>query len=448
MSLPATGKFSRGEVLIGIIIALGIFVILSQAVMALAFSAYDLVSYNRARISARHIALEEIETIRNASFEDVGTIGGIPSGVFEQERKVQRNGQSYTVRTRVNFVDDPFDGVSPADLLPADYKRVRVDVSWGGLAESSFSEVTIVTDISPKGIETVAGGGTLSVLVFDASGQPVPQATVHVEASTTPPVNASYYTSDTGRVTLPGSPVCSSCYKISVTKNGYSQDRTYSTTEIENPLKPQATILEAQLTETSFTIDKFASLSLRSVGTESQNFSALPNQIIRLHGQKIIGTDGLDNPVYKFDQEVVTDGNGALSIGELEWDTYEISLPPDNPSHIAYSNPISPFSVAPTTRTNLLVSLAAVTGQSLALNFLDASSSPVASVAATLKDSQGFEASASSGVSDAANYGQVFFDSLENKLYTLIATASGFLEHQSNITVNGDTAVTILLNPQ
>lgn len=448
MSLPSTRKFSQGEVLIGIIIALGIFVILSQAVMALAFSAYDLVSYTRARISARHIALEEIETIRNASFENVGTIGGIPSGIFEQERLVLRNGQSYTVRTRVNYIDDTFDGVSPADLLPADYKRVRVDVSWGGLAESSFSEVTLVTDIAPNGIETIVGGGTLAVLVFDASGEPVPQAQVRIEASTVPPIDTSYFTSDTGRVTLPGSPACTSCYKITVTKDGFSTDSTYSTSEVENPLKPQATILEAQLTETSFTIDRLSSLSLQSVSTEESGFAVLPNQIIRINGQKTIGTDGLDNPVYKFDQEVVTDGNGALSIDELEWDTYQLSLPSDSTSNIIYSNPISPFTVAPSESTNLLVALTADDGPSLALNFQDSSSAPVASVAAILKDNLGFEASASSGIEGTASFGQVFFNSLEDKLYTLIATASGFVEHQSNITVNGDTIETILLNAQ
>lgn len=445
MRLPRRQKYFRGEVLIGIIIALGIFMILSQAVMVLAFSAYDLVSYTRARISARHIALEEMETIRNAPFDDVGTIGGIPSGIFEQERQVFRNGQTYTVRTRVNYIDDPFDGLSPTDTLPTDYKRVRVDVSWGGIAQSSFSEVTIVTDIAPDGIETLEGGGTLSILVFDANGEPVPQAQVQiVAASTTPPVNTSYFTSDTGRVTIPGAPICTSCYQITVTKEGFSTDRTYSVSEIENPLKPQATVLEQQLTEISFTIDEFASLAL--VTTSNTDFLPLPDQIVRVHGEKIIGTDGLDNPVYKFDQDVVTDASGALNIEELEWDTYHIALPPDSTSDIAFTNPISPLAVAPNEIINLQVALTTDSTSSLALRFRNSLDEPVASVAATLKDDTGFEATASSGVEGAPNFGQVFFEALEDKLYTIIATASGYTEHQSNITVSGDTTENILLN--
>lgn len=449
MNLPYLQKRSSGEVLIGIIIALGIFMILSQAVMTLAFSAYDLVSYTRARISARHIALEEMETIRNASFDDVGTIGGIPNGIFEQERQVLRNGQNYTVRTSIIYIDDPFDGVSPVDTLAADYKRAKVDVSWGGIAESSFSEVSLVSDVAPRGIETTVGGGTLSILVFDSNGEPVPQAQVRIiTTATNPPVDATYFTSDLGRVTLPGYPVCNTCYQITVTKAGMSTDQTYSTTEVENPVKPLATVLEAQLTEISFAIDDFASLAVSSVQTEDLGFAPYPGQIIRLYGQKQIGTDGLDDPVYKFDQEIVTDSSGILNIEQLEWDIYHIDLPADSTSDIAYTNPLTPLSVAPNQSATLQVALTANSPSSLTVNFQNQSNELVASVAATLKDNLGFEASTSSGIEGTANFGQAFFSSLQNKLYTIIATASGYVTHESNITINGDTNTTILFSPE
>jgi hypothetical protein len=449
MLLPVKNKApKRGEALIGIIIALGVFLILSQAVISLSFSVYDLVSYIRARISARHIAIESIEIIRNASYDDVGTIGGIPDGIFIQEQAVARNGQSYTIRTRVNFIDDEFDGVAPIDTLPTDYKRVRVDVSWGGISPSSLNEVSLVTDIAPRGIETTVGGGTLSILVFDSNGEPVPQAEVSiVAASAAPPVDATYYTSDLGRITLPGAPICNTCYEISVTKAGFSTERTYSTAEIENPIKPLATVLEEQLTEISFNIDEFARLDLASVGLPP-DFSPLPNQIIRVRGEKIIGTDGLDDPVYKFDLDLVTDAAGALSIEELEWDVYHVLLPSDSTLDIASTNPISPFSVLPNDDILLSVSLTPDNGSSLLAIFEDGSSGNVASVAATLKDDLGFEASTSSGISSAPNYGQAFFDSLEDKAYTMIATASGFLEFIGDININGDTVERIILSPE
>lgn len=446
MHLPGSSR--KGDVLIGIIIALGIFVILSQAVMVLAFSAYDLISYTRARVSARNIAIEEIETIRNAPYDKVGTIGGIPTGIFEQQRVVNRNGQNYTIRTRVVYIDDQFDGVSPIDTLPTDYKRARVDVSWGGIGESGFSEITLVTDIAPRGIETMVGGGTLSILVFDSNGQPVPQAEVQISASTNPPINTSYFTSDTGRVTIPGSPVCNSCYQISVTKNGYSTDKTYSQTEITNPIKPPASVLEAQLTEISFAIDRFSGLVVQTVTPSSEGFSILPNQIIRIRGEKTIGTDGLDDPVYKFDQEIVTDSEGRLSIDQLEWDNYHVSLPSDSTMEIAGIYPITPFSIIPNTSNNLAISLVSDSGSSYLARFEDAGGVLIASVAATLKDDTGFEASGSSGASGSPNFGQIFFDNLENKTYSLIATAEGFLELITNVAVNGDVSEKILLTPQ
>jgi len=307
--------------------------------------------------------------------------------------------------------------------------------------------VSLVTDIAPRGTESAAGTGTLSILVFDALGQPVAQAQVQITATTVPPVNATYFTSDTGRVTLPGSPICNTCYQITVTKAGYSTDRTYSTTEVTNPTKPLITVLAAQLTEASFNIDRFARLDVTTLGEEPE-LAVLPNQIVRIRGQKTIGTDGLDDPVYKFDQEIVTDSAGKLVIEELEWDLAEISLPTDSTVEIAGINPISPISIDPAEDIALLISLATDDQGSLLTRFEDGTSGLVASVAATLKDGVGYEASESSGVTGAANFGQVFFDGLEDKAYTLIATASGFLEFTIDIPVSGDQNERLILTPE
>lgn len=445
MSLPVQTK--RAQIYIGVIISIGIFLILSQAVASLAFSVYDLVGYTRARVSARNIAQEQIELIRNAPYDDVGTVGGIPAGIFEQTETTSRNGLTYTTRTRISYVDDPFDGVAPTDTLPNDYKRVRVDVSWGGIAESRASEVTLVTDISPKDIESSVGGGTLSILVFDANGQPVSQAEVQIsETVTNPQVNATYYTSDTGYVTLPGAPACNTCYQITVTKAGMSTDRTYSTSEVTNPTKPLATVLDGQLTEVSFSIDNFASLSLTTLGAKP-DFPALGGQIVRVRGEKTIGTDGLDNPVYKYDQDVVTDAGGALSIDQLEWDNYHILLPVDTTMQIAGLNPLSPISINPSDSINLLVSMVPKNGSSLLSSFEDGSGNLVASVSATLSDGTGFVATDSSGVSGQPDFGQTFFNGLADKVYTLIATASGFVDFNNSVTISGDVNERIILTP-
>lgn len=432
---------------IGLIISLGIFTILSQAVITLVVSAYDLIIYTRTRTVARHLVEEELEIIRNAPYDQVGTVGGIPAGNFKQEQTTDRNGLTYTLRTTIVYIDDPFDGFSPTDTLPVDYKRVRVDAYWGGVGGVTPNKYTLYSDIAPRGVETIEGGGTLSVLVFDAGAEPVPQASVRVVASSaSPPVDQTYQTNDNGRVVLPGAPICNSCYEITVTKSGYSTDKTYGTASVANPVRPHATILEAQLTEVSFAIDQFASLTINTYGSRDNNFPPLGGQVVRVYGDKIIGTDSLDNNIYKFDQEIVTDTGGGLSIDELEWDNYHFEIPEDSTYNISGTNIPIPLLVAPNQDVSLLMALEPESDNNLLVTFTDVGDTPIASVSAQLKLGPVFTASESSGISGDPDFGQIFFDTLNSATYVLEATAGGFVDFSGNINVSGATLETIILN--
>jgi len=439
---------ARGQIYIGVIIALGIFLMLSQTIFTLVLAGFDLVNFTRTRTTAQAIATEKMETASNLPYDDVGTIGGIPPGVLLQSETVRKKGLPYTVLTSVIFIDDPFDGQAPIDTLPTDYKRVRVDVSWGGLAASRANTVTLISDIAPRGVESVEGGGTLSVLVFDSQGLPVPQAQVLIQApSANPPVNLTIETSDTGRVVLPGAPECTGCYEITVTKEGMSTDRTYGTTEVANPITPHQTVLESQVTDVSFAIDRFARLSINTLNDRDNDFAPLANQIINLKGGKIIGTDTIDLPVHKFDQNIVTDSGGGLTIEELEWDTYVVTPPESEEKFIAGTNPLNPFSINPTDELTLLISLSE-SSPGLLSQFTDGGQNPIASVSATLRGDGEFEEVLISGSVDAPDYGQVFFKGLANGDYVLEATASGFLDSSESVVVNGYTKVLTILNPQ
>ncbi len=441
-------KFSRGQSLLSLLLAMAVFAILANAIFTLTTSSFRLVSYSRARIAARHLAQEKLELIRNLPFDEVGTLGGIPSGSLPQSENIVRNGLNYNVETSIVYVDDPFDGTAPTDLLPTDYKRVRVDVSWEGLAASRTNPVVLATDIAPRGIETTAGGGTLSILVFDANALPVAQASISIEAdSLDPPIDLEQQTNENGRVVLPGAPACTECYKITVTKEGYSTERTYTSSEVVNPNKPYLSVIEGQVTESGFAIDKVSTINIASFSNRESNFAPLGNITFQLHGQKTIGTDSDDFPVYKFDKQFTTDGGGNIIITDMEWDNYEIIVPVTSGLDIAGTNPLIPFSVLPDTPVDFSFALTPNTSHRLLTVFTDPSSTPVASASATLSFGAYEETKLTGGENDP-DFGQVFFIDLEDKKHTLEATASGYQDSRSKVDVSGYSRERVILNPE
>ena len=51
-----------------------------------------------------------------------------------------------------------FDGEAPTDVIPTDYKRAVVSVTWEGLFTSG-TPVRQWTDIAPRGLETISNAG-------------------------------------------------------------------------------------------------------------------------------------------------------------------------------------------------------------------------------------------------------------------------------------------------
>ena len=95
--LPGSSLSIKGQTLIGILVAMAIFSILAHAIFLIVGSSYQLVSYNRARITARHLAQEKIELIRNLPYDNAGTSGGIPGGPLLQEENIVRNKLNFLI---------------------------------------------------------------------------------------------------------------------------------------------------------------------------------------------------------------------------------------------------------------------------------------------------------------------------------------------------------------
>lgn len=445
--LKSSTKAQSGQTLIEILVGMGVLMIIFQAIFSLSAAIYQTLGYTRNRLTARHLATQKMEIIRNLAYSDVGTDTGIPHGIIPSIEKVNLNGLDFTIHTTIIYFDDPFDGLAPTDILPTDYKRIKIEVSWQGLYDSNAAPVIITSNLAPKGVETSVGGGTLSILVIDSLAQPLPNADVHVtNDQIVPAVDMQLQTNTDGRVIIPGAPVCASCYFVETTKQNYSTDRTYRTDEVDNPNKNLITISEGQLSETTFIIDKLADLNISTYRNRDQNFANYPNIDLRLTGTKIIGTNAAGDPVYKFDKTLTTDANGTLNLPETEWDNYLITIPSTQSLDISGSNPYQPFAIDPGENINLKLALSEHTNNSLLLSITDASGSAIASASATLKLSPNFIASASSGLEDDPDFGQVFFDNLTINTYDFTISKANYATQSGTIDVNGSTNDNIILN--
>jgi prepilin-type N-terminal cleavage/methylation domain-containing protein len=436
---------NSGFTLLELVIASGVLLILAHAFFSLITTSYQLLGHARVQATARALANQQLETVRNLAFDDIGTGGGIPDGPLPQVQVINLNGQDFTVNTSVVYVDDPFDDVAPTDLLPTDYKQVKVAISWEGTFPAN-RQIEVITTVAPRGVESTAGGGTLAILVFDSQGQPVSQANIHIEApAATPPVDLNLTTDSLGNLILPGAPVCTACYNLTVTKTDYSTDRTYSTAEVTNPDQPPATILEGQLTQVSFAIDLLADVTIRSSGNAINGFPTLPDTSFHLTSNKTIGTDSLGQAIYKLDQDYTTDGSGQLQL-QLEWANYTLTV--DNITYdLGGTNPVSPFSLLP--NDNIEVSFSAVGHQphTLLTIIQDASGSAIASAEARLYDGGSFDQTLNTGTTELPNFGQAFFSSLDEGDYTLEVTHPDYQTATSAATISDQTTQTLNLNP-
>jgi type II secretory pathway pseudopilin PulG len=336
-----------GFTLIEALVAVFVFLIVAGGIMQAYFVLINSAKLSRIRIAATLLANEQLEIARNLPYTSVGVIGGIPNGVLDPERILIKDGVTFKIRTTVRNVDDDFDGTfggSPNDDSPADYKLIEALVTC--ITCKSFPPVSLTTNISAKNRETTSNNGALFVNVFNALGQPVEGADIHIlNSAVNPPVDLSDISGVNGSLQLLDVIPSNQSYQVNVSKAGYSSDMTYlpGAASNPNPLKPHVTVASKQATQISFSIDELSSLRVYTV---TGTCTSTPNIGFGLRGSKIIGT----NPdVYKYDLYHVTNSSAVKDISGLEWDTYSLSIPVTSTSthFLAGTLPMSPVSVLP-----------------------------------------------------------------------------------------------------
>lgn len=276
MTMKGKNK-NHGFTLIEVSLAVFIVSVLVITILGMFSYALRVVSENKLLVQATTLEEEKMELIKNLPYNSVGTVGGIPVGTLPQNETVVVNNTSYTISTFIVYIDDPADGilgVDPSELFGTDYKKVRIQISWNGPMGSQSQ--TLITNISPKRNQNIPGTGTLSIIVFNANGQAVPQAEVHIKATfPTTTVDIVSQTNNQGRLILPGAKAGLNAYSIVTTKTNYSTDRTCSidavgqgcTDAIGNPVptKPNASVIEGDYTEVSFAIDLLSAMNVKTI---------------------------------------------------------------------------------------------------------------------------------------------------------------------------------------
>jgi hypothetical protein len=438
-------KSARGLTLVETLIASSLLFIFFASVLVILQMLLKTVGEARVKLVASSLAQERLEIAKNLPYSDLGTVEGIPAGSLLQNETVLVNGQNFEITTSVVYIDDSFDDLAPVDLISTDYKRVRIAVDWEGVFKPK-NPLILLTDVAPIGLESGENAGTLSIQVFNALGQPVANADVSIEAdSVSPPVDINTLTDNDGKVILPGAPICIECYKITVSKSSYSTDRTYSSVEVANPIKPHLSILEGELSHVSFAIDRLSNLTVQAVRSRQAGYAPFQGVQFVVRGSKIIGTNVLDEPQYKYEGTFVTAALGQRVVSDLEWDTYNVFFPSNSSVDVAGSNPLIPFGIPPNTSKFITLVTTANSANSLLIAITDFSDNLLANAQISLFDNGSPVATKSSGLVGYGDQGQAYFENLSIKTYDLLVSLSGYENATGSVSLNGDMKELILL---
>lgn len=257
----------RGATLIDTLISTALMLVVFVGITSAFKLSIDVVTNNKARAGAIALANERMEYIRSLPYDEVATVGGVPAGDIPATEEVELNGITYTRRTIVLYGDDPKDGLGALDEndILTDYKQVKVETSW--TLKYGTRKITLVSRLSPVGLETAAPGGVLDLAIVNALAQPIAGALVRiVNTSLVPTVDIALYSDDVGEVQVIGAPPGSG-YEVTVSKTGYTTVQTYAATaQNTNPTPGHLTIGDGQTTSATFTTDLVGTKNIRSFG--------------------------------------------------------------------------------------------------------------------------------------------------------------------------------------
>lgn len=374
MNTNTSVKRNSGFTLIEMLISATLFAVIGTSTYFAFQNVLEAISRSQVRSDAIALIKGEIETVRNMPYTDVGIQGGYPAGKLLAAKTLTFSGNSFALNTYVRNIDDPYDGTlggTPNDTAPADYKIVEYTIACTTCGQ--FVPIEMTTTVSAKGLESASTNGSLFINVSDASGNPVAGASVHVvNTKLSPTITIDDTTNAEGVLQLVDIPPSVNGYQVTVTKAGYSTDKTYDLTMAgnPNPLKPHATVATQQVTSVSFFIDRVATLNVQASDNQCQPIAGME---FNLSGTKLIGTgpDVLKYPPTLF----TTDGAGRRTIANLEWDSYSIAS--IGALEFTGTTPFAPFTLNPGASMDVRLLFEPKIAKSLLVNVVDNTNQPV-----------------------------------------------------------------------
>ncbi|MEK9171772.1 MAG: prepilin-type N-terminal cleavage/methylation domain-containing protein [Patescibacteria group bacterium] len=424
----------KGLTLIESLVGVAVFTIIAISVYQAYAAVMNASRVSRLKITATALANEQFEIIRNLPYSDVGVVSSIPNGKVPHIQNLVRDGTEFAVETTIRNIDDPFDGTiggTPNDLSPADYRLAELEISCS--ACRNFSPLRFTNQVGPRALESASTNGALFVQVFDAVGQLVADARVHIENNqAVPAIIIDDVTNNNGLLQIVDAPPGAEAYEITVSKSGYSTDQTHQTGAPgnPNPTKPHATVALQQLTEISFAIDRTSILDASSI---TDTCGQVPSIDFSLRGSKLIGA-GPD--VLKYDVSHITDGTGRKTISNLEWDTYSLKLT-DETYDLAGTIPLMPLTLNPNTNQDFKLVVATKTPDSLLITVKDASTQlPLSDATVRLLGASYDTTLTTPSASSCVPPGQVFFTGLNVGDYSLTVSKTGYQPFTDTVPVS------------
>jgi len=207
---------------------------------------------------------------------------------------------------------------------------------------------------------------------------------------------------------------------------------------------PASTYPQLALGATLSTTDASSTPSLRNWLLEYQAANVpIPNIAFTLFGAKSIGTDGLGAPIAKYKVTTTTNAAGTSTVGNLEWDTYDIDVSGATGYDVSDVCPKLPISVSPNESTTTTLVLSPHTTNSLRV-FVRAVSGSSLSGATVRLTRGGYDVTKTTSAC-----GNAFFSGVSSASdYTVVSKAATFQDDTlTNVSVSGATDLSIIMTP-